>query len=80
MATKNNINEFQEDINRVYKSGKIVRIETLPTKDGVNLLLDSKICNRQAETITRYITQKYDLEAFFYKKTHAIKVIYKKDV
>lgn len=79
MDMKNNIEEFQNDISRVYKSGKIVKIETLPSKNGVNLLLDSKICNRQAEHITRYIAEKYQFEALFYKKSHAIKVIYNKD-
>jgi len=78
--SKNNkpISQFESDVHEVFTSGKIVKVVNLPSKKGVNLVLDYKITNSQAENIARYIRSEYKFDAYFFKKDHAIKVIYSK--
>jgi hypothetical protein len=75
---KKPIIQFEKDVKAVCKTGKIIRVVDLPAKQGVNIVLDMKVTHTQAEDITRFIKSKYEFEAYFFKKDHAIKVLYKK--
>lgn len=76
------IREFGSELKRVCSGGHIVRQETIQNSDkqscrGVEIFLDTKTSKSQVRHIVAYIVKRYNFDAYFYTKSHSIKVWYR---
>jgi len=81
-AMTNRIREFGSELKRVCDSGHVVRMKNIHTTDdhpvkGIEVFLDMRTSKTQVRHIVAYVVKRYNFDAFFYTKTHSIKVWYR---
>lgn len=73
---KNVINQFEHDIQKIYKLGHITSIAYMQKRKGIELFLPGSISSQKAQEIATFIKNKYNFQAYFFVKKHNISVYY----
>lgn len=82
---RGDIKSLHQELRRVESMGHIVKISarSSPIHDtghhhpGLEFFMDTKVSAPQIRKIVHYIVEKYNFDAYYYTKTHSVKVWYR---
>ena len=66
-----------QSLGYIYKTSPLIDKDTFTKNCGVELFLDTKVPQTQIRKIVNYITTQYNFDAWYYTKSHSIKVWYR---
>lgn len=72
---------LNQQLKRAQSMGHVFRTEAIYSGDsdtkGIEFFLDSRIVPNQIRKIVHHIVEKYNFDAYYYTKTHSVKVWYR---
>ena len=75
------VRTFETEINKVKTTGNVVKTTNIRNQSdgarGIEIFLDMRVSQSQIRHIVHYIVKHYNFDAYFYTKTHSIKVWYR---
>lgn len=81
VETFDRLKTFEVEINKVKTTGNVVRTSHLRNEyfndRGVEIFLDARVSHSQIRKIVNYIVKHYNFDAYFFTKSHSIKVWYR---
>lgn len=76
--------QFTKELKKVQTLGHIYKTSSINDNDatfkrdaGVELFIDAKVSDAQIRKIVHYIVSHYNFDAYYYTKSHSIKVWYR---
>lgn len=75
--------KLHRELKRVQGVGHIFKTSAIGGKDiagnsaGIELYLDAKVSPDQIRKVVKYIVSSYNFDAYYYTKSHSIKVWYR---
>lgn len=77
----NDIKSLNRQLGRAQSMGHVIRTsaiyDTQRDCNGLEFFLDVKIVPQQIRKIVNHIVSEYDFDAYYYTKTHSVKVWYR---
>lgn len=70
------IKRFERDMHKTMQVGYFTNISRLNNRIGIEMFLPTTVDELKANTISRFISEKYDVNAIFFVRNHSIRVFY----